>query len=506
MTAVQSESGVLAGEERILIDGELVETASGAKFDVENPALGEIAGQCTDGTAADVDRAVKAARRAFEQTKWKHDVEFRYHCLMQLHRALEEEQERLRRIVVTETGTPLLGTHGIQIAHPVEESGYWPEFGRSFEYLREIGTDTAMGMSSRRITQYDPIGVVAAITPWNTPLYLNVAESVPPLMAGNAVVLKPAQLTPWMGTELGRIVAEKTDIPPGIFNVVVGESNEVGAALASHPDVDMVTFTGSTAVGRSILAAGASTVKKVMLELGGKSSLIALDDADLMAVLPTAAGTACFNSGQSCTLASRILLPRSRYEEGIAILKGAMEMMPYGDPWDMNNIQGAQISRIQQQKVLGLIQAGIESGARLVTGGKAPEGLPGYFTMPTVLADVDPKSRIGQEEIFGPVLTVTPYDTEEEAIAISNDTIYGLSGEVASADEDRALKVALQMRAGTMVVNGGSYFGLRTPLGGYKQSGLGRRNGHWGFEEYMEIKAIGLPIRDGEPSGPRVVD
>lgn len=506
MTAVQSESGVLAGDDRILIDGELQHSRSGAFFDVENPALGEVAGRCTDGTPDDVDRAVRAARRAFEQTNWKRDVEFRHHCLVQLHEALAEEQERLRRIVVTETGTPLMATYGIQVAHPVEESAHWPEFGRTFEYLRDLGTDTAMGMSSRRIIQYDPIGVVAAITPWNTPLYLNIAESVPPLMAGNAVVLKPAQLTPWMGTELGRLVAEKTDIPPGIFNVVVGESNEVGAALAAHPDVDMVTFTGSTAVGRSILAAGASTVKKVMLELGGKSSLIALDDADLMSVLPVAAGTACFNSGQSCTLASRILLPRSRYEEGIAILKGAMEMMPYGDPWNPDNIQGAQISRAQQEKVLGLVQSAVADGARLVTGGERAEGLPGYFTRPTVLADVDPTSRIGQEEIFGPVLTVTPYDTEEEAIAISNDTIYGLSGEVASADEDRALEVALQMRAGTMVVNGGSYFGLKTPLGGYKQSGLGRRNGHWGFEEYLEIKAIGLPIRDGEASGPRVVD
>jgi acyl-CoA reductase-like NAD-dependent aldehyde dehydrogenase len=449
---------------------------------------------------------VKAARRAFEQTNWKRDVEFRYHCLMQLHEALKEEQERLRRIVITETGTPLMFTHGIQIGQPIEESAFWPEFGRKFEYLRDLGVQSGLGMSSRRVVQYDPIGVVAAITPWNTPLYLNIAETIPPLMAGNAVVLKPAQLTPWMGTELGRIVAEKTDIPPGIFNVVVGESNEVGGALAAHPDVDMVTFTGSTAVGRSILAAGAPTVKKVMLELGGKSSLIVLDDANLAEVLPRAAGGACVNSGQSCTLASRILLPRSRYDEGVAILQAAMEMMPYGDPWDINNIQGAQISRGQQQKVLGLIQDGVDSGARLVTGGKAPDHLPGYFTQPTLLADVDPKSRIGQEEIFGPVLTVHVYDTEEEAIAISNDTIYGLSGEVASADEERAMNVALQMRAGTLTVNGGSYFGLESPLGGYKQSGLGRRNGHWGFEEYMEIKLLGLPVRDGQPSGPAVTN
>jgi acyl-CoA reductase-like NAD-dependent aldehyde dehydrogenase len=275
---------------------------------------------------------------------------------------------------------------------------------------------------------------------------------------------------------------------------VLSNANEVGAALSADPRVDMITFTGSTATGRKVLAAAAPTVKKTFLELGGKSSHIVLDDADLTRCLPMAAATACMMSGQSCTLSSRILLPRSRYGEGVAILKATMETFPYGDPWDPTVYQGPQISETQRQKVLGLIASGVESGATLVTGGGIPEHLPqGYFVQPTLLSDVDPDSRVAQEEIFGPVITVTPYDTEDEAIAIANNTIYGLSGEVGSADDERALRVALRMRTGTIGANGGTYFGLTSPLGGYKQSGLGRRNGEQGFEEYLEIKTIGLP-------------
>ena len=488
------DAGPLAGEQRMLIDGELQTTASGQLFDVVNPATEEIAGQATDGTVADMERAVGAARRAFDTTDWSRDVEFRYHCLVQLRDALVEEKERLRRIVVTEVGTPVAMTHSIQLEFPLAEAGHWPEFGRSFEYWRDTGLHQGVGPGSRRLQQYDPVGVVGAITPWNVPFYLNIAECVPALMAGNAVVLKPAQLTPWSGSEIGRIAAEKTDIPPGIFNVVLSNANEVGAALSSDPRVDMITFTGSTATGRKILAAAAPTVKRVLAELGGKSTHIVLDDADLIACLPMAAAAACSMSGQSCSLCSRILLPRSRYAEGIEVLKATMEAFPYGDPWDPNVYQGPQISEQQRRKVLGLIRSGLDSGAALVTGGGIPGRLPrGYFVEPTLLRDVDPASRIAQEEIFGPVLTVSAYDTEDEAVAIANNTIYGLSGEVSSADTERALRVAARVRAGTVQVNGGAFFGVTSPLGGYKQSGLGRRNGVQGFEEYLEIKTIGLP-------------
>ena len=494
MTSVQSESGVLAGDERMLIDGELHHTGSGATFDVIHPASEQVAGQATDGTVEDMARAVGAARRAFDETDWSRDVEFRHHCLTQLHDALERNKEHLRRVLITEVGCPV-SVSGSQIESPIDEVRHWAEHGRAFDYLVDTGVhDTPMGPARRKIA-FEPIGVVGAITPWNVPFYLNVAETVPALMAGNTVVLKPAQLTPWSGSEYGRIVAEETDIPAGVFNVVISNSNDVGAALSADPRVDMITFTGSTATGRAILAAGAATVKKTLLELGGKSAHIVLDDADFASALPLAAMMACVMSGQSCILPSRILLPRSRYDEGIELLKTSMANFPVGDPWTPGNMQGPQISEMQRQKVLGLIESGVESGARLVTGGGVPESLPvGYYVSPTLLADVDPDSRIAQEEIFGPVLTVTPYDTDDDAVAIANNSIYGLSGEVSSGDVDRAMAIARRMRTGNVTINGKSHFGITSPFGGTKQSGLGRRNGDEGYREYLEGKTIGLPV------------
>jgi acyl-CoA reductase-like NAD-dependent aldehyde dehydrogenase len=493
MTSVQSDSGVLAGDERMLIDGELQYTGSGAKFDVIHPASEQVVGQATDAGVDDMRRAVGAARRAFDETDWSRDVEFRYHCLTQLHDAMERNKERLRRVLITEVGCPIT-VSGSQIETPIDEVTHWAEHGKAFEYLVDTGMhDTPMGTARRKI-HYEPIGVVGAITPWNVPFYLNVAETVPALMAGNTVVLKPAQLTPWSGSEYGRIVAEETDIPAGVFNVVVAGANEVGAALSADPRVDMITFTGSTATGRAILAAGAPTVKKTLLELGGKSAHIVLEDADFNSALPLAAMMACVMSGQSCILPSRILLPRSRYEEGIALLKTSMENFPVGDPWTPGIMQGPQISETQRQKVLGLIRGGVAAGGRLITGGGIPENLPtGYYVQPTLLADVDPNSQISQEEIFGPVLTVTPYDTDDDAIAIANNSIYGLSGEVSSGDVDRAMGVAKRMRTGNVTINGKSHFGITSPFGGTKQSGLGRRNGDEGYREYLEAKTIGLP-------------
>ncbi|CAJ1502953.1 aldehyde dehydrogenase family protein [[Mycobacterium] burgundiense] len=493
MTSVQSETGVLAGDPRMLVDGELTGAAGGATFDVVHPASEQVAGPAADGTVADMERAVGAARRAFDETDWARDREFRFHCLMQLHAALERNQERLRRILITEVGCPVT-VSGSQIESPIAEVKHWAEHGRDFEYLVDTGVhETQLGPARRKL-HYEPVGVVGAITPWNVPFYLNIAETVPALMAGNTVVLKPAQLTPWSGSEYGRIVAEETDIPAGVFNVVTAGANEVGAALSADPRVDMITFTGSTATGRAILAAGASTVKKTLLELGGKSAHIVLDDADFNAALPLAAMMACVMSGQSCILPSRILLPRSRYEEGIEILKTMMEGFPVGDPWTPGVMQGPQISATQRDKVLGLIQSGIDSGARLVTGGGIPADLPvGYYTQATLLADVDPDSQVAQEEIFGPVLTVTPYDSDDDAVAIANNSIYGLSGEVSGTDVERAFAVATRMRTGNVTINGKSHFGIDSPFGGTKQSGLGYRNGALGYQEYLAIKTIGMP-------------
>lgn len=492
--SIEAGTGLLAGSAHMLIDGELVGSSNGATFDVYHPPTEEVVGQASDGTKADLDRAIAAARRAFDETEWSRDVDFRRHCLLQLRDALVEEKERLRRIIVTEVGAPILLTKTIQLEYPIEEIAYWAEYAKKFEYFQDKGVHDGLGTRDRRFQQYDAVGVVAAITPWNVPLYLNIAECAPALAAGNTVVLKPAELTPWAGTELARLVAEKTDFPPGVFNVVTANNREIPSHLTKDRRVDMIAFTGSTATGRAVLAAAAPTVKKVFLELGGKSSHIFLDDADFAATLPMAAFMICNNAGQGCTLSSRVLLPRSRYDEGIEILKTALESVQYGDVWDPSAFMGAQSSGTQRDKILGLVADGIDSGARLVTGGKRPEHLPrGFWVEPTLLADVDPTSRVAQEEIFGPVITAIAFDDDDEAVAISNNTIYGLSGDVTSASEERALNVAKRMRTGTLNVNGGSSFGLTSPLGGYGQSGIGRRSGPEGFEEYLEIKTIGLP-------------
>ncbi|WP_319448801.1 MULTISPECIES: aldehyde dehydrogenase family protein [unclassified Mycobacterium] len=493
MTSVHNGTGIITGDERMLIDGALQHTASGALFDVVHPGSEEVVGHATDGTVDDMARAIAAARRAFDDSDWSRDVEFRFHCLKQLQSALERSKERIRAIVVTEVGCPISMTAS-QIEDPISEVGHWADHGKAFDYLVDTGLhQSPLGPAHRKI-HYEPVGVVGAITPWNVPFYLNIAETTPALMAGNTVVLKPAQLTPWSGSELGRIVAEETDIPAGVFNVVLSNANEVGAALSVDPRVDMVTFTGSTATGRAILAAAALTVKKTLLELGGKSAHIVLDDADFAVALPMAAMMACVMSGQSCVLPSRILLPANRYAEGVEILKASMESIPVGDPWDPGTVQGPQISEVQRQKVLGLIGSGLESGATLVTGGSIPDDLrTGYYVQPTLLGDVDPDSLVAQEEIFGPVLTVMPYATEEQAVAIANNSIYGLSGEVSSADVERAMNVAKRIRTGNVTINGKSHFGISSPFGGTKQSGLGRRNGEEGFREYLEGKTIGLP-------------
>ncbi len=495
MTAVQNESGVLAGEARMLIGGELVEAEGGRTFDVENPATEEIIGQVADGTVADMERAIGIAREAFDTNRrWREDVEFRHHCLMQLGEALDRHREELRRIIVSEVGTPISATTA-QIESPLLEPAYWAEKGKNWNYLEDTGIHEGYGRKSRRLIQWAPVGVVGSITPWNTPLYLNIAETVPALMAGNAVVLKPAQLTPYSGTTYGKIILEETDIPAGIFQVVSSNDNEVGATLSRDPRVDMISFTGSTATGRKILEAASATVKKTVLELGGKSAHILTDDADFATFLPGAAMVTCVMSGQSCVLPSRVLLPRSRYEEGLAILKAAFEAFPLGDPWNPANLQGPQVAGVQWAKVQGMINQAIADGARLVAGGPGrPDGFEkGWYTRPTLFADVRPGTDLFENEVFGPVLAVTPYDTEEEAIAIANDSIYGLSGQVTAGDPQRAFDIASRINTGSMAVNGGGFFGLTSPFGGTKQSGLGRRNSDEGFAEYMESKTIGVP-------------
>jgi aldehyde dehydrogenase (NAD+) len=334
------------------------------------------------------------------------------------------------------------------------------------------------------------MGVVGAIVPWNYPVEVTLNKVGQILATGNTMILKPAPDTPWNATRLGRLVAEKTDIPAGVFNVVTSSDHLVGEELTLSPLVDQISFTGSTVVGKRIMEKGAATLKRVFLELGGKSAMIVCDDADFPTIVP-AGSMVCMHGGQGCAMQTRMLLPRSRYDEGVELLTAAMAAVPYGDPQDPGVFMGPLVSAKQRDRVLGYIAAGEDEGARLAFGGGKPAHLPkGYYVEPTLFVDVDNSMTIAQEEIFGPVLCVIAYDDDDDAVRIANDSGYGLSGGVFSADEDRATAIARRIRTGSIGVNGGLWYGADSPYGGYKASGVGRQNGLEGFEQYLETKAI----------------
>ncbi|TRW79641.1 aldehyde dehydrogenase [Mycolicibacterium sp. 018/SC-01/001] len=478
-------------EPNLLIDGRLVPAAAGGVYDNVNPATGSVIGSAADGDDSDMDAAIAAARRSFDESSWADDPALRVRCLRQLQESLTKHAEEFRATLVAEVGCPVALTHGPQLDSPVESLGWVADLAQSYSWETDLGVAAPFGISTRRTVRREPAGVVGAITPWNFPLQINLAKVGPALAAGNTVVLKPAPDTPWAATLLGRLIAEETDTPAGVFNVVTSTDHGVGRQLCEDPRVDMVSFTGSTATGRQVMIASAGSVKKVFLELGGKSALIALDDADLASAVTTAAFQITTHAGQGCAVTSRLVLPRQRYSEGLDMLAEMFGNWPYGDPTDSANLMGPLISERQRQRVLGYISTAVEEGGRVVTGGGVPGHLPeGFFVEPTVLADVDASATVAQEEIFGPVLVVLPHDGDDDAIRIANGTPYGLSGGVVSADSDRARSVARRIRSGTVSINGGIYYGADVPFGGYKQSGVGREMGQAGFEEYLEIKSI----------------
>jgi len=493
MTAMTAPA--LNPETRNLIDGALVHAENGKTFANVNPATEEILGSTADSTHADMDRAIAAARRAFDETTWSTDHALRSRCLTQLYDALRQAKEDLRAIVVAEAGSPVLLTYAVQCDSSIEWVPYWADLAASYTYESAMPDMTFMGTPSRRLLRREPVGVVGAITPWNFPLYLNLCKLGPALASGCTVVLKPAPDTPWCATTLGRLIVEKTDIPAGVVNIVAGSDHGLGEMLATDPRVDAVTFTGSTATGRRVMSCASPTVKKVFLELGGKSATIMLDDADLEKAL-AGINMVCTHAGQGCAITTRLLLPRSRYAEGVELAKKSFESVGYGDPTNPAHLQGPLVSAKQRERVLGYIAKAKAEGARLVTGGKPPAHMPnGYYVEPTVFADVDPRSTLAQEEVFGPVLAIIPFDDDDDAVRIANDSIYGLSGAVTSGSEARALAVARRIRTGTLSINGAMWFAVDTPFGGYKQSGVGRENGMAGFEEYLEMKVMGLPAR-----------
>ncbi|MEV0296932.1 aldehyde dehydrogenase [Nocardia sp. NPDC050710] len=475
---------------RLLIGGKLVEGGSGV-FATVNPATEEVLGQAADADAADLDAAVAAARTAFDETDWSRDHDFRAHCLRQLRAALQSEADELRAITVAEAGAPLMLTRGPQLDGPVDDLGYCADLAETYRWETDLGTATPMGIKSTRVLRREAVGVIGAITPWNFPHQINFAKLGPALAAGNTVVLKPAPDTPWCAAAVGAIIAERTDIPAGVVNIVTSADHALGGRLTEDPRVDMVSFTGSTATGRAVMTGAATTLKKAFLELGGKSAFIVLDDANIAAACGVAAFSVCVHAGQGCAITTRLLVPRARYEEAVQAAAATLGGIRPGDPAAPGTICGPLISERQRARVERYLDIARADGGRIVVGGGRPAGVDrGYFIEPTLIADLGNESTVAREEIFGPVLVVIPYDGDDDAIRIANDSPYGLSGAVWGTDPERIRRVTDRVRTGTLAVNGGVWYSADVPFGGYKQSGIGREMGVAGFEEYLETKVI----------------
>lgn len=481
-------------EERLLVDGELVAAAGGRTYPTLDPTTGEQLGVAADASVADAERAIAAARRAFDTTGWATDPAFRLQCLRQLHAGLVAHREELRELVISEVGSPLAFTQGPAVDTPLGIVEWYADLLEKYEFHEDLGLAEFRGAPHQRWVEKEPVGVVAAIVPYNVPVQITLAKLVPALAAGCTVVVKGPPQVPWVTATLGRIIAETTDIPAGVVNVLTAAGSDVGEVLVTDPRVDMVSFTGSTSTGRRIMAAASATVKKVFLELGGKSAFVVMDDADLDVAAMFAGFTICSNAGQGCAITSRLLVPRAKMAEAVELVGNTMAGVPYGDPRDPSKMMGPLISEQQRDRVDQYVQDAWAGGATVVTGGGRPDHLPnGYFYEPTLLVDVDPSSAIAQDEVFGPVLVVLPYEDDDDAVAIANDSIFGLSASVFGTDADRATAIARRLRAGTVSINGGMWYAPDAPFGGFKQSGIGREMGVAGLEEYLEAKTLACP-------------
>lgn len=477
----------------LLIDGSLVTGGSGT-FVTVNPATEEPLGAAADADATDMDRAIGAARAAFDRTDWSRDVALRVHCLRQLRDALNAEIEELRALTVAEVGAPVAFTAGPHLQGPVDDLGFPADTAENYPWTTDLGVASPMGIPSRRQLVREPYGVVGAVTPFNFPHQLNLAKLGSALAAGNTVVLKPAPETPWCAAHVGRIIAERTDFPPGVVNVVTSSDPRLGAILSEDPRVDMVSFTGSTATGTAVMTAAAATVKKVFLELGGKSAFLVLDDADLRRACGAAALAVARHAGQGCAFTTRLVVPRNRYDEAVTAAADAMCRVPVGDPADPATVCGPLISARQRDRVQGYLDLAVAEGGSFACGGGRPAGLDrGYFIEPTVIAGLTNAARVAREEIFGPVLVVLAHDGDDDAVRIANDSPYGLSATVWGS-ADRAAQAAARLRTGTVNVNGGVWYCADTPFGGYKQSGVGREMGLAGFAEYLQTKVIATGV------------
>ena len=468
--------------DKLYIDGAWVEPDGRASIKVYNSGTEEVMGQIPDGSPADIDRAVAAARAAFDS--WSQvDREERSKYLQRIGEGLQARMGEIGETIAAEVGMPLNLSNIIQAGLPLMTFGSLPGILESFPFEEQVGNSLVVR---------EPVGVVGAITPWNYPLHQVAAKVAPALAAGCTVVLKPSEVAPLSAFILADVIHE-VGLPAGVFNLVTGTGPVVGEALAAHPEVDMISFTGSTRAGKRVSELASQTVKRVSLELGGKSPNVILEDADLPKAVKSGVSAAFLNSGQTCLALTRMLVPRSRLAEVEEIAVQVAEGYTLGDPLAEGTRLGPLASDVQRERVREYIRKGTEEGAKLLTGGpEAPEGLDkGYFVKPTIFSEVRNDMTIAQEEIFGPVLSIIPYDTEDDAVRIANDTIYGLNAAVWAGDDDRAKATARKLRVGQVDVNGGSFNPL-APFGGFKQSGHGRELGKYGLEEFLEVKSLQL--------------
>lgn len=466
----------------IYIDGSWVEPSTDATLDVINPANETVAGRIPMCTAADVDRAVEAAQAAFEG--WAATpLETRIGLLKAIAGKMKERTEDLAAAITAEMGSPARFSGMVQVGMPTGVMGSYAKIAGSFVMEEEVGNSLVVK---------EPVGVCGFITPWNYPLHQVVGKVAPALAAGCTMVLKPSEVAP-LSTFLLADILHEVGLPKGVFNLVSGDGPTVGEAIASHEDIDMVSFTGSTRAGVRVAELAAKTVKRVTQELGGKSANIILDDADLKSAVVAGVRDVMFNTGQTCSALTRMLVPKDKQDEAAEIAAQTAAKTVLGDPSDTGTHMGPVVSATQKSRVVNYIRKGLEEGASLVAGGpEDPEGMDkGYFVRPTIFKNVDPSMVIAQEEIFGPVLCIIPYEDEADAVAIANDSNYGLSGAVWSGDADRAKAVARKLRTGQVSINGGRWNHM-APFGGYKQSGNGRELGPHGLYEFLEVKSLQL--------------